>query len=116
MQRMATVRKTPSCEPFYTKNDPFCQDRLGTNIGKALKIRVAFFAGARAAQGKKTAFLSHLYIKMMILPRQARDNHRENSKKVPFSRSVVTSRRWRTAPLIRWEKKQAACPLFVWFS
>jgi hypothetical protein len=25
--------------------------------------------------------LSHLYIKTMILPRQARDKHRENSKK-----------------------------------
>jgi hypothetical protein len=29
---------------------------------------------------RKTAFLSHLYIKMIILPRQARDKHRENSK------------------------------------
>ena len=31
--------------------------------------------------GKKTAFLSHLYIKMLILPKQARDKHRKNSKK-----------------------------------
>jgi hypothetical protein len=30
---------------FYTRNEPFCQDRLGTNIGKALKTREAFFAG-----------------------------------------------------------------------
>jgi hypothetical protein len=30
---------------------------------------------------RKTAFLSHLYIKPNILPRQARDKHRENSKK-----------------------------------
>jgi hypothetical protein len=30
---------------------------------------------------RKTAFLSHLYIKTIILPRQARDKHRENSKK-----------------------------------
>jgi hypothetical protein len=28
--------------------------------------------------------LSHLYIKTNILPRQARDKHRENSKKGPF--------------------------------
>jgi hypothetical protein len=28
---------------------------------------------------QKTAFLSHLYIKTIILPRQARDKHRENS-------------------------------------
>ena len=30
---------------------------------------------------RKTAFLRHLYIKTNILPRQARDKHRENSKK-----------------------------------
>ena len=34
--------------------------------------------------GKKTVFLRHLYIKIMILPRQARDKHRENSKKARF--------------------------------
>jgi hypothetical protein len=34
-----------------------------------------------AVQVRKRHFLSHLYIKMMILPRQARDKHRENSKK-----------------------------------
>ena len=34
--------------------------------------------------GKKTVFLSHLYIKMLILPRQARDKHKENSKKDAF--------------------------------
>jgi hypothetical protein len=33
--------------------------------------------------------LSHLYIKTNILPRQARDKHRENSKKVRFSSPVV---------------------------
>jgi hypothetical protein len=36
--------------------------------------------------------LSHLYIKCIILPRQARDKHRENSKKVPFSRSTAHGR------------------------
>jgi hypothetical protein len=38
---------------------------------------------------RKTAFLRcHLYIKTIILPRQARDKHRENSKKdVPFPTS-----------------------------
>jgi hypothetical protein len=40
---------------------------------------------------RKRHFLSHLYIKVIFLPRQARDKHRENSKKVPFSR-----RRFRT--------------------
>jgi hypothetical protein len=38
----------------------------------------------------KTAFLSHLYIKAIILPRQARDKHRENSKKdAKPSRSIA---------------------------
>jgi hypothetical protein len=36
---------------------------------------------------RKRHFLRHLYIKCIILPRQARDEHRENSKKVPFSLS-----------------------------
>eukprot|EP01046_Picozoa_sp_COSAG06_P056197 COSAG06_NODE_10557_length_1659_cov_2.148718_2_plen_155_part_01 len=31
--------------------------------------------------GKKTGFLSHLYLKVIFLPRLARDKHRENSKK-----------------------------------
>ena len=30
---------------------------------------------------RKPTFLSHLYLKTIILPRQARDKHRENSKK-----------------------------------
>ena len=38
-------------------------------------------------QARKRHFWSHLYIKINILPRQARDEHRENSKKVPFSLS-----------------------------
>jgi len=38
----------------------------------------------------KTAFLSHLYKKTIILPRQARDKHRENSKKdAKPSRSIA---------------------------
>jgi hypothetical protein len=36
------------------------------------------------SQGEKTGFLSHLYIKVIFLPRQARDKHRENSKKARF--------------------------------
>ena len=31
--------------------------------------------------GQKTPFLRHLYIKYMILPRQARDKHRESTQK-----------------------------------
>jgi hypothetical protein len=35
---------------------------------------------------RKRHFLRHLYIKCIILPRQARDKHRENSKKARFRR------------------------------
>jgi hypothetical protein len=35
-------------------------------------------------QVKTTGFLSHLYIKVIFLARQARDKHRENSKKARF--------------------------------
>jgi hypothetical protein len=46
-------------------------------------------------QVRKRHFLSHLYIKINILPRQARDEHRENSKKVPFSlRELIDSASW----------------------
>jgi hypothetical protein len=39
-------------------------------------------AALRSNAGEKTVFLSHFYIKTMILPRQARDKHRENSTKI----------------------------------
>jgi hypothetical protein len=46
-------------------------------------------------QARNRHFLSHLYIKCIILPRQARDKHRENSKKVPFS--LAGPSRWHAA-------------------
>ena len=36
---------------------------------------------------RKTSFLRHLYLKTIILPRQARDKHRKNSKKGRFSQA-----------------------------
>jgi non-lysosomal glucosylceramidase len=53
-------------------------------------LRVESNAGVSSGSGeavwqvRKTALLSHLYIKCIILPRQARDKHRENSKKGRF--------------------------------
>eukprot|EP01047_Picozoa_sp_COSAG01_P130413 COSAG01_NODE_59995_length_297_cov_0.611111_1_plen_86_part_01 len=35
-------------------------------------------------------FLSTFYMKMIILPRQARDKHSKNSSKGPFSCSIAT--------------------------
>ena len=46
--------------------------------------------------GKKTGFLSHLYIKVIFLPRQARDRHRESTQKKPVL-SQQTSPTSRTA-------------------
>ena len=43
------------------------------------------------ASVRKRHFLRHLYIKINILPRQARDEHRENSKKVPFSQAAAAA-------------------------
>jgi hypothetical protein len=71
-------------------------------------VRCATIAARlRQTLARKRHFLSHLYIKINILPRQARDKHRENSKKVSLfikqGRSgtsasrpscTTTSRRW----------------------
>ena len=53
-------------------------------------------------EARKRHFLSHLYIKCIILPRQARDKHRENSKKGTFSRrhSARCEKRHLFAPFI----------------
>jgi hypothetical protein len=47
------------------------------------------------AAGEKTGFLRHLYIKMNILPRQARDKHRESTQQKPV---LLQSRQWLTIP------------------
>jgi hypothetical protein len=78
-----------------------CQDRLGTNIEK-VKKKKTFPQGSIAAKlvrfmeeqdglitGEKTGFLSHLDIKVIFLPRQARDQHGENSKKARFLAAEV---------------------------
>jgi hypothetical protein len=48
----------------------------GQGVGDAIS--------ALSEQARKRHFLSHLYTKCIILPRQARDKHRENSKKCRF--------------------------------
>jgi hypothetical protein len=68
----------------------------------------------RRHRARKRHFLRHLYIKTNILPRQARDKHRENSKTMPFSqvrtfRSTRDSwtrnmRRWR-----QWHRLDSRC-------
>jgi hypothetical protein len=90
--------KTPVLSQLsYAKHDQItkARDSLGTAArhrktcekkgcvflqGRSSVRRAIAFGAAR-----KRHFLRHLYIKIIILPRQARDKHRENSKKVPFS-------------------------------
>jgi hypothetical protein len=58
----------------------FCQDRLGTDIGKALKKRYDSFQAHLddPKMVRKTHLLRHFILKMMaILPRQAWDKYRE---------------------------------------
>ena len=67
------------------------QDRLVPVVNGVLKDMIAphgvnvYRTGCDVPCTGKRHFLCHLYIKCIILPRQARDDHRENSKKVPFS-------------------------------
>eukprot|EP01046_Picozoa_sp_COSAG06_P028570 COSAG06_NODE_2583_length_6617_cov_18.685026_5_plen_308_part_00 len=51
----------PLLSHVYTRNDSFRQDRLGTNIGKALKTRVAFFAGGFSWENQLEAMLGDKY-------------------------------------------------------
>jgi hypothetical protein len=46
-----------------------------------LPVIIRAFKAADRSQVTKRSCFSHLYIKTNILPRQARDKHRENSKK-----------------------------------
>ena len=77
----------------------------------------------RRRRVRKRHFFRHLYIKCIILPRQARDKHRETLKKWPFSagsRRVGTRSKgswrarclrtyWRTLSLrsTRWQRQSA---------
>ena len=68
------------------------RESLSDRVGAARlvqKLRVDRFGDLR-----KTAFLSHLYIKTIILPRQARDKHRENSKKDAVFRTAAALARY----------------------
>eukprot|EP01046_Picozoa_sp_COSAG06_P036393 COSAG06_NODE_4008_length_4666_cov_3.913072_6_plen_102_part_00 len=70
--------------------------------------------GDDAGAGKKTVFLSHLYIKMLILPRQARDKHRKALKKRRRFLAVrQLSRRWALRGKVRGASEKTA--LFVHF-
>ena len=72
-------------------------------------IAILLFTSTRTIiiQVRKRHFLRHLYIKCIILPRQARDEHRENSKKVPFSlRYCFAGWRRSKLPETRWQRRR----------
>jgi len=61
---------------------------------------------------RKTAFLRHLYLKTNILPRQALDKHRENSKKdAVFRTRSVAMRRAQAAKCLRGSGPRQLCSL-----
>jgi ankyrin repeat protein len=54
--------------------------------------------------GKKAGFLSHLYIKVIFLPRQARDKHRESThsrKSGVLSKATKRFAGWRSIRRVR---------------
>jgi hypothetical protein len=70
--------------PGIPHSTPF-ELNLGTSIVPSLSEQIRSFrcnqkwgANNCGVCLRKTVFLSHLYIKTIILPRQARDKHREN--------------------------------------
>jgi hypothetical protein len=97
----------PSVRSTYVKHRSIYQDRLGTSIRKRASLSKRTFSAALrrsglasngttalgCTAGGKAGFWSHLYLKMMVLPRQARDKHRENSKKARFVAATQGRRR-----------------------
>ena len=93
------VRRRRFIVPFYIvpnerKTEWFAKtgsgqtDRLQRKLDRkngahlsAGKQSMAVVQAAPCSAGKKTVLLSHLYIKTIILPRQARDKHRESTQK-----------------------------------
>jgi hypothetical protein len=72
-----------------------CSLRLPVGLPHRFRGHVGLVSYRFRGKGKKTGFLSHLYIKILFLPRQARDKHRGKLKKSPFSRRYFTSSRRR---------------------
>jgi hypothetical protein len=101
-----SVRQCVSCAPFSLIKTIICQDRLGTHTRTVSGQRAgAAFLQAMgvmgtpvpaaageyewkewaAPAGKKKVFPPLFRLKLIILPRQARDKHRKHSFKRPFS-------------------------------
>ena len=75
---------------------------VGKGVGKGVKgvgegvKKVGKGVAKEAKRGKKTRLLRHFYIKTIILPRQARDRHKENSKKnsISLQKEALSTLSW----------------------
>jgi hypothetical protein len=92
-------QKTPFFRAFFRNHDRFTETGSGQNIvtreSTHSKQRCGFsFLGMDCpfAHGAKNAIFAPFTYKTSILPRQARDKHRENSKK--RDGVFLTARRW----------------------
>jgi hypothetical protein len=74
------------------------------------RVPVCCVPSRTASTCRKRPFFRHLYIKTIILPRQARDKHRENSKKDAVFRTCRTQ----TNALISFATVPDVCPEPVW--
>ena len=61
---------------------------LATQEGDLVREPGSFTLSFEDGSVRKTAFLSHVYIKTIILPRQARDKHRESTQNAVFRRGL----------------------------
>jgi hypothetical protein len=90
-RRKWTVFSSKRSRFVFGKAISFYQDRLGTNSkreelcekGRSFSLDEQPFELSEGGHvvRRKRHFLSHLYIKAIILPRQARDKHRESTPK-----------------------------------
>eukprot|EP01046_Picozoa_sp_COSAG06_P043484 COSAG06_NODE_5700_length_3313_cov_3.423460_5_plen_119_part_00 len=67
----------------FRSNDILYRVATGASAAAAGELSGSILALSHT-EVRKRHFLSHLYIKTIFLPRQARDRHRENSKRDRF--------------------------------
>ena len=73
--------KTPAC----SQDTPLLLACPNSTIAKVLFGEYGTPSGDCAAARQENGTIFPFYIQMIVLPRQARNKHRKNSKNVPFS-------------------------------
>ena len=85
-------KKTHLFTPFHTKTRSFYQDRLGTNIGKALTKRGAFLLQVRGSHLRTSlAFSRTLLPSLRASPLATSRSEAASSQTAYSSRSLVTA-------------------------